>query len=332
MAMKTSTLRPPTTTRLNDSPSRPGEPVNKRAQLTLGGTKTAKNKRTGYALGGALLLGISALTGITLLNQQTKTRAIIVTNTAIQAGTTISPEMLRIEQVNADLQINSLPLEELENVIGHTTERFMGANTVITSADTNRQIEPPLGTVLVGLALEAGAIPTQDLRHGDHVEIIATPNTQDNPSGSLTTATVWSIWNTSNTTTLNSPSGKRTITLAVPEAHRIEVVQAIARNEIRLAILPNTPANAQPLAPASELASGEQPETVAPQDGQTETPIAGLDVNGNAVAGTDSNGNAAAGASAAGADVNGDSGPETANTAGQVGNASAAAATNGAAS
>ena len=115
----------------------------------------------------------------------------------------------------------------------------------------------PVGSALLAVVLEPGALPTPDLRFGDQVDVMvsSSPNAViDEPARIVTRASVWRVWG-------GTDGGiRRAVTLAVPEAMVPEVGDAASRNLIRLVVVPTAD-------PPEEAAAGQQwPEipTLAP--------------------------------------------------------------------
>ena len=85
------------------------------------------------------------------------------------------------------------------------------------------------------MVLDPGALPSPDLRFGDHVQVLATSNPNaviDEPAAVMTDATVWKVWGGT------EGSGRRTVTLAVPSGVATQVGDAASRNLIRLLVVP----------------------------------------------------------------------------------------------
>ena len=107
--------------------------------------------------------------------------------------------------------------------------------TTILDEQVSRVQAVPKGFKLVGVTLDAGALPSPDLRFGDHVQVLITsPNGGvDNPSKIAADATVWGVWAGQAGTT-----SRRVLTLSIPDEHAVEVGEAAARNTIRLLVVP----------------------------------------------------------------------------------------------
>jgi hypothetical protein len=201
--------------------------------LALDMASSAVAKRNPLMVGGGLFFALAAmLVGALLLNARGERRAVVVTAREIPAGAQITRDMLRIEYIEADVNLRSLAGTQAGLLVGKTARERIPAGVLVVTEQVGVAIDPPPGFVLVAMSLEPGELPISSLSYGDRVDVLRTPvsDSSDDPGGIISSASVWSMWSLAPGQTQT----KRVLTLAVPEADAVAVGQATARREIRL--------------------------------------------------------------------------------------------------
>ncbi len=203
----------------------------------VGGVPSSRTvKRNPVMVGGGVLFAVlAALVGALLVNARGSRQAVVVTATEIGAGTRITREMLRIERIEGDSTLRVTKSNAASLLVGQVARERIGAGVLILPEQVGGALQPPAGFVLVAMVLEPGELPVSSLVYGDRVDVVRTPpqSTVDDPGGVITVASVWSMWG-GGSQTVTASATKRTLTLAVPEADGVKVVQAAARREVRL--------------------------------------------------------------------------------------------------
>ena len=224
-------------TKLVSSPKVSHEPFDPMGALVSGSASLVRSKRKPkLMIGGVGVLLVGSLTGALMMSRGGEQRTALVAATDIGVGEVITSQMLRVVRVARDTDIRSMSGGEANQLINGVASVPIEAGSTISLGQVNRTQTAPEGTVLIGAVLEAGALPSPDLRFGDKVQIlVASPNGGvDHPSKIATEAVVWRVWGTQSST-----GSRRAITLAVPAAATVEVGTAAAQNSIRLVLVPN---------------------------------------------------------------------------------------------
>jgi pilus assembly protein CpaB len=223
------------------------------------------------ASSGVVIALFFALVGGLLAARNGKTTTVVVAARQISAGTVISESDVRVERIPAGTRIRFLSGDQLGLTLGKVTQLPIAPGSVMVPEQLSDAINPPTGAVLVGAALDAGAVPVPSIRFNDAVEVFET-SAEGGPAVLLTRATIWKAWSAV------PGSSRMVLTLAVPSADRAKVVGAAASGKIRLVLLPGLvgrnsavqPVDFVDAAPTSE--STESPES--PAAGTAAGPVA----------------------------------------------------------
>ena len=184
---------------------------------------------------GAAVVVAGGLIGALMFGSGRDSRQVIVASHPIDAGAVIAAADVKGVSVSGQIGFRSTPTANLASLVGKVASVPIPAGTLIIAEQLQLRQSAPAGTVLVGMVLDPGALPSPDLRFGDHVQVLATSNPNaviDEPAAVMTDATVWKVWGGT------EGSGRRTVTLAVPSGVATRVGDAASRNLIRLLVVP----------------------------------------------------------------------------------------------
>ena len=217
---------------------------------------------------GAVIVMAGGLIGALLFGSGNDTRQVLVAARPIDAGSILTAADVQAVAVDGKVGFRSTPASNLSAMVGNVVGMPIPAGALILVEQLRTQQSAPEGTVLAALTLEPGALPSPDLRFGDKVQLLLTtsPNAViDEPAQVLTEATVWRVWGGA------EGSGRRTVTLAVPEAVSAKVGDASARNLIRMFVVPNSKA----AVPGTEQRwpGRFQPDPLTPATVEVEVPV-----------------------------------------------------------
>lgn len=202
--------------------------------------------------GGVGILLMGALVGALMMGRGSQQRTVLVAATDIGVGQVITGADLQVVRVANDSPIRSLPGVASSRIVNMVAAIPILRGSTILDEQVSRVQAVPKGFKLVGVVLDAGALPSPDLRFGDHVQMLITSTTGgvDNPSKIAADATIWRVWAGQAGT-----SSRRVLSLSVPDEHAIEVGEAAARNNLRLLVVPTEvtgPTNWPTLQPADQ--------------------------------------------------------------------------------
>lgn len=227
----------------NTSAKRLGESFDPMANLLANSSLVRSKRRPKLMAGGIGVLVAGALAGALTISRGTEQRTAIVASSDIGVGEVITASQLRVVRIARDTDVRSLPANAANQLINGVAAVPISKGALLLPESVNRTQTAPDGTVLIGMVLEPGALPSPDLRFGDKVRVlIASPSgSVDDPSKIATEAIVWRIWGSQ-----TAGGSRRAVTLAVPDAASVAVGEAAARNSIRLLVVPNDRAHDAP--------------------------------------------------------------------------------------
>jgi hypothetical protein len=197
----------------------------------------SKPKRPLLVGSGVLLAGLCVLVGAALFGANGQRRSLVTTSRAIPAGTVVTADMLRVERLENSVQLAGVPGAQLGLLVGKTAIVPIAANSLVLAESLGSAQQPPVGFVLVGAVFEAGEYPIRDLRYGDRVDLVNTPNEGSADDGGV--LAVASVWASSGD--VQGGSSRRTFTLAVRSTDEVAVAQGIARRELRMTLVSGNP-------------------------------------------------------------------------------------------
>jgi SAF domain len=184
---------------------------------------------------GAGLIIAGGLAGALMFGSGRDAHQVLVASHPIDAGTVLTTADMRGVSVSGQIGFRSTSSTEMGLLVGKVASVPIPAGSLVVAEQLQLRQSAPPGTVLVGMVLDPGALPSPDLRFGDLVQVLATTNPNaviDEPATVMTEATVWKVWGG------NEGSGRRVVTLAVPSKIATEVGDAASRNLIRLLVVP----------------------------------------------------------------------------------------------
>ena len=184
---------------------------------------------------GAAVVVVGGLIGALMFGSGRDSQQVIVAAHQIDAGAVLTAADVKGVSVSGQIGVRATPTANLAGLVGKVASVPIPAGTLIVAEQLQLRQSAPPGTVLVGMVLDPGALPSPDLRFGDHVQVLATSNPNaviDEPAAVMTEATVWKVWGGT------EGSGRRTVTLAVPSGVATQVGDAASRNLIRLLVVP----------------------------------------------------------------------------------------------
>lgn len=158
----------------------------------------------------------------------------------IEPGEVIDASDLSVVEIGASNDLRAIQSSQQELILGRAARGPIPGGTVL---NTDLFVDPgsvvPDGKVVVGAALDAGAVPSSRLRAGDAVNVLAAQRTtagqQDVTAAPVATllasGTVWTLEATGST------SAGLWVSLVVPANAEGAVVQAAADGLLRLSLV-----------------------------------------------------------------------------------------------
>lgn len=198
-------------------------------------------RRPSWVLVGSLLVALAGLLGAWVLAATSEQVSVVVAARDIQPGEVIGVADLRVVQIGSSADLRAVQSSEQDLILGKTARGPIPSGTVLnTDLFTDAGGAVPAGMVVVGAALEPGAVPSSVLRAGDAVNVLAAQRTtagQPADAGApvvasrLAEGTVWSV----------EPAGASGsslwVALVVQESAEPAVTQAAADGLLRLSLV-----------------------------------------------------------------------------------------------
>ena len=125
----------------------------------------------------ALVL-FGALGGVWAWTASTSTVEVVATRTAITRGATISEQDLMLVRVSPDPALPVVVGERLGEVVGQRATTDLVAGGLLSPAQVTAVLPPASGMSVVGVSLAVGQLPGEELRPGDQVRLVQTPEAQ----------------------------------------------------------------------------------------------------------------------------------------------------------
>jgi hypothetical protein len=197
-------------------------------------------RRPSWVLVGSLLVGLAALLGAWVFAATSDHVSVVVAARDIQPGETLTASDLRVIEIGASDGLRAVQAHQQDLIIGKSARGPIPQGTVLnTDLFTDHGETVPAGMVVVGAALDPGAVPASVLRAGDEVNVLAARRTTaGQPSDAapaaatlLTTGTVWSVEST------GTSSSGIWVSLVVPTDAQGAVAQAAADGLLRLSLV-----------------------------------------------------------------------------------------------
>jgi SAF domain len=197
-------------------------------------------RRPSWVLIGSLLVGLAALLGAWVFAATSDQLAVVVAAHDIQPGEVIDASDLRVVEIGASNDLRAISSSQQDLILGQSARGPIPQGTVLnTGLFTDQGGAVPAGMVVVGAALDPGAVPTSGLRAGDAVNVLAAQRTTTGQAEAaappvatlLATGTVWSVEATGSNSTV------MWVSLVVPSVSEGAVAQAAADGLLRLSLV-----------------------------------------------------------------------------------------------
>ena len=197
-------------------------------------------RRPSWVLVGSLLVGLAALVGAWVFAATSEHVSVMVAARDIQPGEVVTAGDLRVVEIGASSDLRAIQSSQQDLVLGLSARGPIPQGTVInTDLFTARGSAVPAGTVVVGAALDPGAVPSSQLSAGDVVNVLAAVRTTASQSDAvaaavaqrLATGTVWSV------EAVGATSSGLWVSLVVPADAEGAVTQAASDGLLRLTLV-----------------------------------------------------------------------------------------------
>lgn len=154
--------------------------------------------------------------------QSSGAKPYLVMNQSVERGDQITQTMLGSIDVVGEPG-GMVAAENSASVIGQVATMDMAGGTAVTAENTAESLGVPEGTGVIGLALEAGQLPSRPLHAGDAVLIVETPAVGQGTTASPQDTEIRTIAGTVESTAVDEISGKTVVDVLVQAADSAQV-------------------------------------------------------------------------------------------------------------
>jgi hypothetical protein len=188
-------------------------------------------------LGVALMLVAAAVAGALYLRVGNRVPVLMV-NRPVEAGAAITDADLAEVRVATDTRVATIPAGERAAVVGQFALAPLPEGSLLTRGQLTPQAVPGEGQAKVGVVLQPGQLPAEDLAPGDRVAVVAaraagTETTGGPPPGKVLVAEA-RVYGQRR----SEASEAVVVTLVVRQADAATVVRYGAAGQVGLAVLP----------------------------------------------------------------------------------------------
>lgn len=180
-------------------------------------------KRPSYVALGISIIALAGILGYFTFQHFTTTTPVIAIAKDVSVGATITEGDLTKVEVNVPAGIQVIPQDQVSSVIGKKATINLKQGSLLNPSQISDKPVPSKGTAIVGIKVNPGQMPAQDIKAGDNVTIIATPG----ENAPATTDTPYTINGVIRAITLSQTDASTVVDVSVPE-EQSKVLASIA--------------------------------------------------------------------------------------------------------
>ena len=130
---------------------------------------------------GVLLVVIGVLATASLVGEAGRRTSVLLLARDVPFGATIEDADLTIAEVSVDPEVQVVPADSRDDVVGQVSAAGLHAGSLLAPTDVTTAEPPAPGEALVGLAVAADRMPAGGLTPGDRVLVVETPPAAGDP-------------------------------------------------------------------------------------------------------------------------------------------------------
>lgn len=173
---------------------------------------------------GVAIIAICALAGWWAFGKATTSTPVVMTATQISAGQQIQASDLRVTRLSGGDGLATVPGANLTSLVGQYALSDISPGSPINPAAVGPKFGPAPGQTVIGLSLKTGQLPTQDIRVGAAVRVVASKKTEGIAAGSVYPGTVVRIAETGGEPTADR-NGTHNVDISFPSGTAGDVAQ-----------------------------------------------------------------------------------------------------------
>ena len=203
--------------------------------LSVVSLSAPKRRRMSWMLAGVGIVVLAGLLGAFAFTLQTKTVSVYVAARDLAPGDVISENDVRLATIGASSEgLRAVQPADKALLVGQSARGAIPAGTVLNiGLVASKSDVIPAGMVVVGAALDPGALPA-GVTVGDRVVVLSvagqTAGAAPSAAAVITPAAVWAA------PVISANGSKQVVSLLVPEAMQELVAQAAADGRLRLSL------------------------------------------------------------------------------------------------
>jgi SAF domain len=205
-------------------------------RLSVVSLAAPKRRRMSWMLAGVGIVVLAGLIGAFAFTLQTKTVSVYVAARDLAPGDVISETDVRLATIGASSEgLRAVQPADRGLLVGQSARGAIPAGTVLNiGLVASKSDVIPAGQVVVGAALDPGALPA-GVTVGDRVVVLSVAGQSaagaaPSAAAVITSATVWAA------PSVSASGSKQVVSLLVPEAMQELVAQAAADGRLRLSL------------------------------------------------------------------------------------------------
>lgn len=199
-----------------------------------------RRRRPSWVLLGVVLVGVAGLLGAWVFAATSERISVMVAARDIGPGEIVEPADLRVVEIGASGDLRAVQPDQQTLLVGRAARGPIPAGTVMHAGLVSERSQViPSGHVVVGAALEPGAIPVAGLLAGDRVDVLGVERQVGGAEQSAATATVLAsgtVWSVE-PAKAGSVSSTIWVAVLVPVDAQSAVAQAAADGRLRLTMV-----------------------------------------------------------------------------------------------
>lgn len=214
-------------------------PFERDASASVVSLSAPKKRRPSWVLLGVVMVGLAALLGAYVFSTTSKTVSVLVAARDLSPGDIVTVTDLQVEDIGRSDVLRTIAPAEQNLIVGQAARGPIPRGTLLNTAlFASRDHVIPTGFVVVGVAMEPGAVPVSSMAVGDRVEILVTAKSQSTEASPapvavvVTPAIVWSAGSTGQ----GANTAKQVVSLLVPAEMQASVAQAASEGRLRLSM------------------------------------------------------------------------------------------------
>ena len=208
------------------------------ARFDPGKVAESRHRNPAWVLAGVLLVVLCALGGVLLFSSADDRTEVLVAAGDLQPGEPIARGDLRVERLVIDGDVDSIPPDAADALIGLLPVGRVPAGTLLAEGMFADEVPLAPNEVVFGAALDPGEAPLSGVQVGAPVELLDVPKMSPSPdptaaapatpgAASIGSGTVWAVESLATGQLWISMRVPRAVGLAASEASQLDTLRVV---------------------------------------------------------------------------------------------------------